>query len=162
VKFAQYLHEELIFLNMPCGSKEKTITYLAQELCKYYKLSYLDEVLQDVHSREKIKSTGLGKGLAIPHGRVESADRLYIAFGLCEKGIEWDSVDDEDVHYIFFIIGPSKLENEYLEALGDISRIMIRHDIKEGIHHAKSAQEVIDLIKESGIRHGNRDKEGAE
>lgn len=159
MKFARYLHNELIFFGLPCNSKEESVRYLTEAVCNYYKLPYKDEILYDVMKREKIKSTGLGNGLAILHGRVELLDRLYVAFARADKGIEWQAVDNNPVHYIFFIVGPTKLEREYLEALGDISRIMLRHDVREGIHTAKKAEEAIAIIKESGVRHGKRSKE---
>lgn len=157
MKFAKYLHKELIFLGLPCNSKEETTEFLTEALCNYYKLPYKKEILHDIEEREKMKSTGLGNGLAVPHGRVELLDRLYVAFAISDKGIEWQAEDNEPVHYIFFIIGPTKLEKEYLEALGDISRIMIRHDVREGMHNVKKPEEVIQIIKKSGTRHRRRD-----
>lgn len=159
MKFARYLHKELVFLRLSCSSKEETIEYLTEMLCNYYKLPYKKEILHDITEREKVKSTGLGNGLAVPHGRVDLLDRLYVAFARPDKGIEWQAMDNQPVHYIFYIIGPTKLEKEYLEALGDISRIMMRHDVREGIHTAKKAEEAITLIKKSGVRHGKRSKE---
>lgn len=159
MRFAKYLHKELIFLNLNCNSKKEVIEFLAVALCDYYKLPYKKEILDDIMERERLKSTGLGNGLAVPHGRVELLERLYVAFALSDKGIEWQAVDNNPVHYIFFIVGPTKLEKEYLEALGDISRIMLRHDVREGIHTAKKAEEAISIIKGSGVRHGKRSNE---
>lgn len=159
MKFAGYLRKEMIFLGLPCNSKKDAIEYLAGKLCDYYKLSYKREVLHDVIERENIKSTGLGHGFAVLHGRTELADRLYAAFGRSDEGIDWGSIDNKPVHYMFFIVGPTKLEEQYLEALGDISRIMVRHDVREGIHNAKKPKEVIRIIKESGTRHEKRSKD---
>lgn len=156
MKFAKYLHKELVFLNLNCKSKDELLDFLTKEVCAFYKLSGKDQILCDITKRENIKSTGLGKGLAIAHGREECMDRLYVAFARCDNGIDWSSVDNKPVRYIFFIVGPTKLENEYLEALSDISRIMVRHDIREGIHNAKDPEEVIRIIKDSGIRHEKR------
>lgn len=157
MKFAKYLHKELIFLELLCKSKEETIEFLTEALCNYYKLPYKNEILHDIMEREKAKSTGLGNGLAVPHGRTDLADKLYVVFGRSDKGIEWCSVDNKPAHYIFFIVGPSRLAKEYLETLGDISRIMIRHDVREGMHNVKKPEEVIQIIKKSGTRHRRRD-----
>lgn len=158
MKFAKYLNKELIFLNLLYRSKEEVIRYLTQVLCSYYKLSCEEEILQDVMKRENVKSTGLGKGLAIPHGRTDLLSELYVVFARSSEGIDWSSVDNKPVHYIFFIVGPSRLEKEYLETLGDISRIMMRHDVIGGISTAKEPQDVIQIIKKSGIRHKKRGK----
>lgn len=157
MKFAKYLHKELIFLEIPCRTKEEVMDCLAHAICKYYNLPIEKEILRDVRQREKVKSTGLGKGLAIPHARVDTTDRFYIAFALSESGIEWGSLDNKPVHYMFFIVGPSKLEEEYLEALSDICRIMTRQDVREGVHHAKTPEEVIKVIRDSGVREGKRE-----
>lgn len=156
MKFAKYLHKELVFLGLSSGTKEEAIGYLTEAVCNYYKLPCEKEILHDVLEREKMKSTALGNRLAIPHGRVELLERLYIAFARSDKGIEWQAIDNKPVHYIFFIVGPIKLENEYLEALGDISRIMMRHDVREEIHLAEKEENVIEIIKKSGIRHMKR------
>lgn len=152
MKFAKYLHEELIFLDLPYHTKSEVIECLVHVICKYYNLPIEKEILKDVWERESIKSTGLGKGLAIPHARIDTTDRFYIAFAHSEQGVDWGSIDNKPVHYIFFIVGPTKLEEEYLEALSDISRIMIRQEVREGVHHAQTPSEVISIIRESGTR----------
>lgn len=156
MKFAKYLNKKLIFLNLPCSSKEEAVEFLTQALCDYYKLPYKEEILLDVLQREKVKSTGLGNGLAVPHGRTDLVDKLYVLFARSDKGIDWSSVDNKPAHYIFYIVGPSKLAKEYLETLGNISRVMVRHDVREGIHIAKMPEEVISIIKKSGVRHRKR------
>jgi PTS system fructose-specific IIA component/PTS system nitrogen regulatory IIA component len=157
MKFAQYLHEELIFLDIPSKTKDEATLFLSNAMCEYYQISASDRIICYVRQREAVKSTGIGKGLAIAHAREETMDKLYVAFARSDKGIEWDSVDKELVHYIFFIVGPTKLESDYLEILSDISRIMLRHDVREGIHNAKSPIEVINIIKNSGVRHKHRE-----
>ena len=156
MKFARFLHPEIVFLDLPCRDKKGTIEFMAEKLCCYYDISHKDELIRDVLDREQIRSTGLGNGLAVPHGRTDLVDNLYVLVARSMKGIEWDAPDGKAAHYIFFIIGPSKLAREYLEALGDISRIMVRHEIREGIHKAKTAGEIIDIIRRSGARHKKR------
>lgn len=156
MKFARYLRKELIFLNLDCTSKEKTLMFLTEALCNYYKLPYKDEILCDAFRREEVKSTGLGNGLAIPHCRTDLVDNLYVLFARSDEGIEWASNDDKPVHYIFYIVSPTRLEKEYLEVLGDISRVMSRYDVREAIKIAKKPGEVIQIIKKSGVRRKKR------
>lgn len=152
MKLAEYLDKKLIFLDVPYSTKDGLIEFLTHAVCKYYNISEKNKILSDVKERENAKSTGLGKGLAIAHGREESMERMYVAFARSAKGIEWASIDTEPVHYIFFIIGPSKLESEYLKALSDISRIMMRHDVRETVGTAKDPVEIIKIVKDSGTR----------
>lgn len=156
MKFARYLKKELIFLKMPYRTKGEVIKYLTRELCKFYKFSCEKEIVDNIIEREKIKSTGLTLGLAVPHGRVELVDKLYVVFGRSARGIEWDSSDKKPAHYIFLVVGPNKLAREYLEMLGQISRVMMRHTVREVVKHAKEPEEVIQVIKASGIRHHKR------
>lgn len=156
MKFAIYLHKELIFLKLDCETKESVLQYLTEKLCDYYRLTCKQEILHDIKQRENIKSTGLGQGLAIPHGRTELVNRLYVVYAYSEKGIEWFSEDKQPVHFIFLIVGPAFLEKEYLGALSDISRIMIRHDVKDAVRNAKTPEDIISVIKQSGIREGKR------
>lgn len=156
MKFAKLLHRDVVFLDLPCSTKESAIEFMAKKMCGYYNISYQSELARDVLDREQVKSTGLGNGLAVPHGRTDLVDKLYVLFARSLKGIEWNAPDGQPAHYIFFIIGPSKLAKEYLETLGDISRIMIRHEIRDGIHNAETPDEIINIIRKSGARHKRR------
>jgi len=160
MKFADYLCEDLIFLDACFSSKEEAIEYLTGELCRYYNLNHHKEMLNDICKRENLKSTGLGKRLALPHGRTDLADKLYIVFARCDNGVDWRSIDGLPVNFVFLIVGPARLETEYLQVLGDISRIMIRHEVVESLRKARNAKEIIKIIKDSGIRKGNRKNEG--
>ena len=156
MKFAKDLKTELIFLDLRCSSKSEVLEYLARALCGCHGLSCVKDIIADVSEREKIKSTEMGRGLAVPHARTDLVDKLCVAFARLEQGVDWGSTDGRPVRYVFFITGPSRLEKEYLEALSDISRIMIRHDVIGAIDKAKNPEEIIDIIKKSGIRHGKR------
>lgn len=156
MKFSRYLKKELIFLKLPFRTRDEVIKYLTGELCKFYKLSCEKEIVENVIEREKIKSTGLTSGLAVPHGRVELVDRLYVVFGRSTRGVDWGSGDGKPTHYIFLVVGPNRLAKEYLDMLGQISRVMMRHDVREAVKHARQPQEAIQTIKASGIRHHKR------
>lgn len=156
MKFARNLNKKLIFLHVNFHAKEEAIKFLAEELCRYHKIPYEKDIITSVIEREKISSTGLDGGLAVPHGRIEVVDKLYVVFGRSTRGIDWGSCDGKLVHYMFLVVGPNKLAKEYLEMLGQISRVMLRHDVKEAIRHATESEEVIEIIKTSGIRHHKR------
>lgn len=156
MKFIKYLKKELIFMDMPCSTKKEAIRFLASELCKYYKIDRKEEIIDQIFKREEIKSTGMGKNLAVPHGREEFLDKLYIVFARSENGIDWGAHDGKKVNCIFLIIGPNKLAKEYLETLGDISRIMMRSDVREGLIHTKTPDDIIDLIKKAKKRKKKR------
>lgn len=156
MKFTRYLKKELIFLKLPYRTKRQAINYLTKELCDFYKLSCKKEIIKNVIEREKLKSTGLTSGLAVPHGRTDLVSKLYVSFGRSSRGIKWKSSDGKPAHYIFLMVGPNRLVKEYLDVLSQVSRIMMRRHVRETVKHAKDPQDVIQAIKASGIRHHKR------
>ena len=156
MRFARYLKKELIFLKLPYRTKRKVIECLTEELCDFYKLSCKKEIIKNVIEREKVKSTGLTSGLAVPHARTDLVDKLYVSFGRSRRGIKWKSSDGKLTHYIFLVIGPNRLVKEYLDVLSQVSRIMMRRYVRETVKYAKDPQDVIQAIRASGIRHHKR------
>jgi len=153
MKISLYLKKELVFLDLPYTSKRKIIKYLAGKLCSFYNLSCEKEIIANVMMREKVKDTNLGRGLAVAHSRVDLVDKLYMAFGRSDKGVNWGRKDAGLVHYIFLVAGPNRLVNEYLDVLAQISRIMLRHNVIDIIKYTGDPQAVIQAISLSRIRH---------
>jgi len=156
MKISQYLKKELIFLKTPYYSKKKIIEYMAKKLCEFKKISCEKEIVESVMTRERINSTGLTHGLAVPHARTDLVNKVYLVFLRCNRGVKWHSSDGKLVHYVLLVVGPSSLSKEYLLILGQISRAMMRKNVKNAIRHAKKPEEIIDAIKASGIRHHKR------
>ena len=107
-----------------------------------------DELLDAVRAREKILSTGIGLGIAIPHARIGSVERFVVAVGRHPTGIEFESIDQKPVHIVVLIAGPKDTQKPYLELLAQLSKRLKLSDVRSRIAGGAAAEEVVDLLTE--------------
>ena len=98
--------------------------------------------------REKLGSTGIGDGIAIPHGKLKGLDRLVISFGRSRQGIDFDAIDGKPVHIFFLLMAPESSTGQHLKALAKISRMLKDPDFRSDLMAAKSAEEIYRKIAE--------------
>ncbi|MBI5191123.1 MAG: PTS sugar transporter subunit IIA [Nitrospirae bacterium] len=103
-------------------------------------------------AREALGSTGVGDGVAIPHGKLGGLDRLLLAFGRSRKGIDFDSLDGRPAHIFFLIIAPDDAPGEHLRALARISRMMKSGELRDSLMKARGMDELKMVISEADGR----------
>ena len=103
--------------------------------------------LSDIYTREAIGSTGIGKSVALPHAKTKAVDELIVTFGISKTGIEYDSLDEENVKIFFMFLCPEENTQEYLTVLARISRWIKEDKFRENLLKAKTAEEIIEIIK---------------
>jgi fructose-specific phosphotransferase system IIA component len=101
-----------------------------------------------VWDREQQRSTGIGQGLAIPHGKSKCSKELVMAVGRPASPIEFDAVDKKPVQLIVLLASPPDKTSEHIQALGKISRLMAQDDVREAAFHADSAEELFELFQQ--------------
>jgi len=101
-----------------------------------------------VLDREKLVSTGVGKGFAIPHGKTDDIKDIVAAFAVLKTPIDFDSIDLEPVKYIFLVIGKESLLNAHIKLLSRISRIMNKEEFRERLDDAKSPEEIMEMFRQ--------------
>jgi len=143
------LDPSCIQLELAARSKDVAIKELVRLLADAGKLndspeSYVGEVM----AREKISSTGIGNGIAIPHVLVAEIDKIMMAVGRSAKGVPFESVDGKPAHLIFLIIGPQGRNNEYLKILSKLSKYLNDRGFFDALMKVETPAEVVDLIKE--------------
>lgn len=102
-----------------------------------------------VWQREGTRTTGIGHGLAVPHGRSPGCDKLMMAIGRPPKPIEFQSIDGRPVNIIFLLAGPPEQTGAHIQALARISRLMTREEFRASVASATSGQHIYDLIAQS-------------
>ena len=117
-------------------------------LTALHQLTDKADVLDAVLAREMTRSTGIGSGIAIPHGKCKGVNDLVMAVGITPKEIEFDSIDGKGVKIIVLLVSPLGKTGPHIQALARISRLMLDEDLREGLTKCKSAAEVYHLIKE--------------
>ena len=107
-----------------------------------------EDVLSAILEREKLGSTGIGYGVAIPHGKVDGIDRVYIAFGRSKSGVDFDSLDSLPAHLFFLIVAPSDSTSSHLKTLASISELLKEEDFRHKLLNATDAEDIYNVIVE--------------
>ena len=106
-------------------------------------------IIAAILKREELGSTGIGRGVAVPHTKHPSADRLVATIAISKEGVEFASLDGEAVHILFLLVSPHERPGDHLRALENISRHLRNDNFCSFLRQAKSAQSVIELLEEA-------------
>lgn len=134
-------------VNLRGKSKEAIITELVDSLVGGDAITDRDQVLQAVLDREKIMSTGIGDGIAIPHGKSAAVTDLVAAMGTQRQGIDFDALDGEPAFVFFLLVSPANVSGPHIKALARISRLLKNDAFKKKLIDANSAEEIIATIE---------------
>jgi mannitol/fructose-specific phosphotransferase system IIA component (Ntr-type) len=147
---ADYLSKDLVCMNLKPQDRDEAIRALLQVLVtgKAMPAGLLDKALAAVLTREKLGSTAIGRGVAVPHARVEELDQVLVAFGYSAAGVQFSSLDGEPVHQVFLVIAPKGRADEYLDLMERITRLVQNSDFRRFLSRVKSDTEVLELIEE--------------
>jgi fructose-specific phosphotransferase system IIA component len=148
MKVFELLEEQNILIDFNYGVKEEIINELIDLYRGNDKVSDLEKVRTAIHDREKIMSTGVGKGFAIPHGKTNAVNEVIAAFGKTTKDIDYNALDGEPVHLVFLLVGRDDMVSKHIKLLSRISRMMNKDDFRERLIEAKSAREIINIFHE--------------
>ena len=147
----QLLRRDLVLLDFECDTKTQAIELLVDYLVHAGKLPDRDELLRVIVEREELGSTGIGNGVALPHGRVDSVDEVLIAFGRAKHPIEFDALDGAPVTLIFLIVSPTRHNESYLGALSGISRLLKQAGFRDTLLHAKRPEEIVEALGQEAL-----------
>ncbi len=137
-------------IRVPLGHAEKKaiIDELVDLLCSVHKIARADELRQAVWSREQTRTTGIGQGLAIPHGKSEACDDLMLAIGKPAQPVDFQSIDRQPVKLVVLLVSPPDQTSRHIQALARISRLMTQDDFREAVYNATSAEEIYRLFEQ--------------
>ena len=135
-------------VRVPLESKDKKgiITELVDVLAENGLLLDRDAVLEAVLVREQTRSTGIGSGIAIPHGKCGAVKELVMAIGITSEPIDFESVDGKGVMIVLLLVSPADQTGPHIQALAKISRLMLDDKFKESLEKACSSKEAYELI----------------
>ena len=148
MKISNILNEDLIQVNIPGETKEDIINAIIDLAAKSDNISDIDKVREAIFEREKIMSTGVGKGFAIPHGKTDAVTDIVAAFGITEKPIDYQSLDHEPVRLIFLLIGKDSLVGAHIKLLSRISRLMNKEQLRDKLLNSKTPAEILEHLQE--------------
>ena len=146
MELSELIQPDCIKVPLNSTDKQAAIFELVDLLAEHNHVSDPDAVKQAVWQRESTRTTGIGHGLAIPHGKAAGCERLVMAIGKPPEPIDFQSVDKQPVHVIFLLVSPHHQTGAHIQALAQVSRLMARDAFRRSILEADQAQAIHDLI----------------
>lgn len=142
----QILQPACIKAPLASKNKEDAIEELVNILADHGRLTDRASAYEAVMARELTRSTGIGSGIAIPHGKSSAAKELVMSIGIASEPIEFDSIDKKPVSIILLLVSPPDQTGPHIQALARISRLMLDAQFKAQLEKAATPEEVYDLI----------------
>lgn len=159
MRIKDILSPESMIMDLQATTKDEAINEMADLEVATGIVNNKEKFVESIWAREKESTTGIGGGIAMPHARNEYINKARVLFAKSEKGIDFDSLDQQPVHLFFMITAPAGADNTHLQALAKLSSLLINPDLVEKLKAAKTADEVIDLFSQA---EADKDKEDAE
>ena len=135
-------------VKVPLQGKTKTavITELIDLLVAQGAVTDAKLACEAVFNREKTRSTGIGSGIAIPHGKCKAVKELVMAVGITDEPIDFDSVDDKPVKIVILLVSPLDQTGPHIQALARISRLMLDEPFKQAFERATTVEQAYELL----------------
>jgi len=151
MKFADFISPDSIRADLAADDKEGVIREMVQALldAKRIDASEMESIVKAILSREELGSTGIGRGVAVPHTKHGSVDQLVGTVGVSREGVDFDSLDGEKVFVLFLLVSPLDRPGDHLRALENISRQLRDDRFCRFLKQAKTAAEVRQLLDEA-------------
>ncbi|MDH4241485.1 MAG: PTS sugar transporter subunit IIA [Phycisphaerae bacterium] len=142
----QILQQKSVKVPLEGKDKESVITELVELLDSNGVLLDKDAALDAVFTREQTRSTGIGSGIAIPHGKCKAVKELVMALGIASEGVDFSSVDGKPVTIVILLVSPVDQTGPHIQALARISRLMLDEQFRESLEKATSSDELYELL----------------
>ena len=151
MKLTDFVIREAILPDLSVKSKEAAIRAMVESLAsaKQLKAEDAEGVIAAILKREELGSTGIGNGVAVPHTKHPSVDRLVATVALAPEGVDFASLDGEDVFILFLLVSPPDRPGDHLRALENISRHLRNHNFCNFLRQSKTSTAVIELLEEA-------------
>ena len=150
MKLTEFITKKAIALNIKAKDKKGALTELVQVMRKAYEGEKFTvaEIVEGVLQREKLGSTGLGGGVAVPHAKLEGIKGVIGAFGRSSKGLDFNAVDGEAVHLVFLILSPPSRNDAYLRALQKVMLAIKQPNVIRFLQTSKTVKDIEDIFRE--------------
>lgn len=151
LKLSELLAPDAILLELKSDEKIAAIKELVQPLIERGLVKDEEAFFSAILKRENLESTGIGYGVAIPHARTRAVNRLVLAFGRSDAGVDFSALDGKPSHFIFLIAAPEEQKSEYILALARLSKLLRRPEVRDRLMAARTPKEVLGLLAEAEV-----------
>jgi PTS system nitrogen regulatory IIA component len=153
MKLTDILDESSIVADLQASTKTEALEALVEAMTRSHKILNKQEILSILLEREKLGSTGIGDGIAIPHGKSTELSQIISGFGLSKRGINFDSLDGKPAHLFFLLVAPENSVGTHLKMLARISRMLKNVEFRKKLLGANSQQEIYQIISEEDAKY---------
>jgi PTS system nitrogen regulatory IIA component len=147
MKLTDILQKEQIIPELQGRTKRAVMEELCQALTQTRPDLTPDHLMEVLIERERLGSTGIGDGVAIPHGKLASLENLLLSFGRSTSGVDFDSLDGKPAHLFFLVMAPEQSAGVHLKALARISRLLKSHVVRHDLMEAKDGDSIYSVIR---------------
>ncbi len=152
MKIAEFLNPQAVICELGAKSKGDVLHELSRTLAHAHPELVPSRLVEVFNDREKLGSTGIGEGVAIPHGKLPGLSRLLASFGVSRTGIDFEAIDGKPTHLFFALVAPENSAGIHLKALARISRLFKNPRFRESILTARTSEDIYNLIAQEDAR----------
>ncbi len=147
MKISDILDESSIRTQLAGNTKDEIILAMIDIVAASKKVLDKEKVKEAIFEREKIMSTGVGNGFAIPHGKTDAVSDIVAAFAVTATPIDYQSLDEQPVRLVFLLVGKDSMVGPHIKLLSRISRLMNKEEFRKKLLSAASPKEVLEIFR---------------
>lgn len=147
MKICDILDESVVRVNLKGKTKDEIINQMIAIVNNSNKILDIEKVREAIFEREKIMSTGVGNGFAIPHGKTDAVLDIVAAFAITDEPIDYESLDEQPVRLIFLLVGKDSMVGPHIKLLSRISRLMNKEEFRTKLLNAGTSAQVLEIFK---------------
>jgi len=147
MKLSDLLDESVVKVRLESEEKEELFAEMVELLVRAGRIENRERALRAILAREEMATTGIGNGLAVPHGKDASIKTLTAALGISKSGIDYDATDGEAVYVVFLVLAEVNNPGPHVQCLGEIARLLQMPGFYERLRRAETAEEALATIR---------------
>lgn len=152
MRISEFLSPHAVVADLRARDKQEILRELSEALVRAHPSLKGDRLVEVLREREKLGSTGIGEGVAIPHGKLPGLTQLVAAFGVSRPGVDFEAIDGKPTHLFFALVAPENSAGVHLKALARISRLFKNPRFRASILEASSLEDIHALIVQEDSR----------
>jgi len=152
MKISNILVQKAVILDLESTDKDGALVEMANALASTESSLDSGKLISVLRERENLQSTGMGEGVAIPHGRIAHLNQLMVSFARSRKGVDFDSIDGQPTNLFFVLVVPESSGGQHLKALARISRFLRDETFRESLLEAETCEEIVQVIEAEDAR----------
>jgi mannitol/fructose-specific phosphotransferase system IIA component (Ntr-type) len=147
VRIADYAATDLIATGLEAHDKDDLLQKMVEMLVQSGRVRQSDILMGELQKRERVMSTGIGGGIALPHALSNEVDNLEVVFARTSEPLEFEALDSNPVDLVVMLVGPKLASNVYVKLLARVSRLLQGEEFKQRLRDASSAEEILEVFR---------------